>query len=340
MFRRKACREHCLSLIFLRALTNGSSLRCPSFDDDGNALFDSQVYPEPVPYALLCAYDNGPICFYKENGSPDISNTGCPSREAILGWFLGSGGTIGGITTVPTRPSSSAGISLSSTSPSSTKAALPGHTDSPPPIGNNDSSSHSSSHISTSTDGLGISENNTGSPKPTRTTDSSSPSLPMDSAGTATGIASPSPTASIFPNASQKSDRITPRTAVIAASVASVGILVAVVALFLWVRRRRQRIDQRRLPEQFTEAQQEVLLDTLPIKADGAPHAHEPDDDNPILPQTDPAVAEPESGVLPADPEDGTREETLTARMHRMEARLEALATMVLPEDSPPSYTR
>jgi hypothetical protein len=134
--------------------------------------------------------------------------------------------------------------------------------------------------------------------------------------------------------------RITPRTAVIAASVASVGFLVAVVALFLWVRRRRQRIDQRRLPEQFTEAQQEVSLDTLPIKADGAPHAHGPDDDNPILPQTDPAVAEPESGVLPADPEDGSREETLTARMHRMEARLEALATMVLPEDSPPSYTR
>jgi hypothetical protein len=69
MFRRKACREHCLSLIFLRAFTNGSSLRCPSDDDDGNALFDSQVYPEPVPYALLCAYENGPICFYKENVS-------------------------------------------------------------------------------------------------------------------------------------------------------------------------------------------------------------------------------------------------------------------------------
>ncbi|KAF7366017.1 hypothetical protein MVEN_00477600 [Mycena venus] len=330
MFRQKACREHCLFLIFLRALANGFSLGCPSFDDDGNALHDSKVLKEPSPFALVCAYDNGNVCFYDEDGSPDtenLPNRGCPSRVAILG----SGGTTGGVTTAPPRPSNSAGSSLSPTSPSSAKAASTAHTDSPPPTGNNDSSSHRSPDIPTSTDGLGISGTNIGP----------SPSLPMNSVGAASGIASPNATASIFPNASQKWHRYTPRTAVISASVASAGFLVVVVAVFLWVRRRRQRVSQRRLPEQFAEAQQEGSPATSPIKAGGTPHAHGPDDDNPVLPQIDPAVAEPESGGLPAGPEeDTTRGETMTARMHRMEARLEALATMVFPEGSPPSYTR
>lgn len=120
--------------------------------------------------------------------------------------------------------------------------------------------------------------------------------------------------------------------------MASVGLLVAVAALFLWVRRRRQRrIEQRPLPEQLTEAQQEISQDTLLMKADGA---QGPDEVSPTLPQTEPGVVGLQSRVQPpvhmAD--DVHCEETLAQRVRRMEAWLDAME-MGLPDSSPPRYT-
>ncbi|KAJ7887733.1 hypothetical protein B0H13DRAFT_2342331 [Mycena leptocephala] len=114
------------------------------------------------------------------------------------------------------------------------------------------------------------------------------------------------------------------RTAVIAGSVSvSVGLLAAVVILFLCVRRRRRRFVHHLLPEQFTNAEEHVSQDDLWLKAESL--------------RTQPVAVVTENDVLPhTNAEDG--EETVTHRLRRMEAQLETLLTMGVPEGSPPSY--
>ncbi|KAF8151151.1 hypothetical protein K438DRAFT_1988293 [Mycena galopus ATCC 62051] len=114
------------------------------------------------------------------------------------------------------------------------------------------------------------------------------------------------------------------RTAVIAGSVSvSVGLLAAVVILFLCVRRRRQQIAQRMLPEQFTNTEEHVSQDDLRLKTGS------------LLTQPVPVVAE--NDVLPhTNAEDG--EGTVSLRLRLVEAQMETLLTMGFPEGSPPSY--
>jgi cytoskeletal protein RodZ len=142
------------------------------------------------------------------------------------------------------------------------------------------------------------------------------------------------------------------RTGAIAASVASVILFVAVVTLFLWVSRRRQRIQQR-VPENFIESRDLVVLEPSAVKVD-APATAESAEAEVDLPQlmaavvsdetplklTEPSVIAPEESVAPISESQGTarNEEALTLRMRRMEAQLEALLTLGLPEGSPPSY--
>jgi hypothetical protein len=105
---------------------------------------------------------------------------------------------------------------------------------------------------------------------------------------------------------------------------ASVGLLAAVVILILCVRRRRQRIAQHLLlPEQFTNAEENVSQDDLQLKTESL--------------RTQPVAVVAENDVFPyTNAEDGA--ETVTLRLRRVEAQLETLLTMGLPEGSPPSY--
>ncbi|KAF7359583.1 hypothetical protein MVEN_00682000 [Mycena venus] len=176
-----------------------------------------------------------------------------------------------------------------------------------------------------------------GSQSPTTGDDSSLPSLTLVSIGStgggakissgATGAgASPSPTRGPL----QKSNKSGARTAAIACSTVSVGLLVAFVVIILWLRRRRQRIDHHRLPEHFADAREHLAQGILRMKPGS----------------TDPGGVTPENRPIPhghGDPEeDSPHNGTLSARMRRMEAQMAALATIVLPESSlppPPSYT-
>ncbi|KAF7328151.1 hypothetical protein MVEN_02572600 [Mycena venus] len=147
----------------------------------------------------------------------------------------------------------------------------------------------------------------------------------------------------VSPNPSQKSPKNRARTAAIAGSAVSVGFLLAVVILVLWVRKRRRLWAAQRtaVAEQYLEARERVSqARNLQTKYNGTTNA-----DN--LPQTDPFSIEPQRRVLAANngvEEDSPREETMTVRMRRVEAQLETLLTMGLPArqshigGSPPSY--
>ncbi|KAF7366027.1 CFEM domain-containing protein [Mycena venus] len=155
------------------------------------------------------------------------------------------------------------------------------------------------------------------------------------------------------------------RTMAIVASLAAVAFLIGVAVLLMWVRKRRRHADRRRLPEQFLDSQEHILRDTSRPKVPGMVNAESsranqwqtalfadgdlkanPVADSDNLQRTDPPVVAVEHVVLPrAEP--GLREgapdqadgETMTLRLRRVEAQLENLLTMGLPEGSPPSYT-
>jgi hypothetical protein len=76
-----------------------------------------------------------------------------------------------------------------------------------------------------------------------------------------------------------------------------------------------------------------VVLDDLQLKPNATASAGaDSDNSQPI----DPPANATENGLRPhADPEEATRDE----RLRRVEAQLEGLLTLVLPEGSPPSYT-
>jgi hypothetical protein len=122
------------------------------------------------------------------------------------------------------------------------------------------------------------------------------------------------------------------RTTEIAVSAVSVGFLAGLLLLFFWVRRRRQRMDRRRLPEQFVDQEGQLSQANLRPKQMVIPDE---------VRHTDALRVGLDIGVLPTGRAEGDSlcEETVNLRLHRMEAQLEALVTMILPEGSPPSYT-
>ncbi|KAJ7197385.1 hypothetical protein GGX14DRAFT_402619 [Mycena pura] len=109
------------------------------------------------------------------------------------------------------------------------------------------------------------------------------------------------------------------RTAVIAGSVSvSVGLLAAGVILCCMRRRRHwQQINQHRLPEQFTNAAEHVSQENLRLVESRLGQLADTEND-------------------PINAEDG--EETVAFRLRRVEAQLETLLTMGIPEGSPPRY--
>ncbi|KAJ7356675.1 hypothetical protein DFH08DRAFT_462601 [Mycena albidolilacea] len=183
-----------------------------------------------------------------------------------------------------------------------------------PTSGTTSSSSQSMSSSSTLITSKGVA---TQSPTSSSSLLISSPPIPGDSPIATNPVASP--TLSVAANLSNRNGG---RTAAIAGSLAAVCVLIGIVVLIFWIRRRRKLREQARLPEQFVEAQERVLQDNLRLKAGIARPANN-------LQRADPAN----------DPENGEGDEPMIMRMRRMEAQLQAILTMALPEGSPPSYT-
>ncbi|KAJ6532465.1 hypothetical protein B0H19DRAFT_1383894 [Mycena capillaripes] len=119
----------------------------------------------------------------------------------------------------------------------------------------------------------------------------------------------------------------------VAASLMSIGFLVAVVVLVFWARRCRHRIYQRRLPDQFIDTQENTSQGEL-----------RPKDRDVVIPHNARPTEAPrvglENDVLPHNElEEGPDEEAISLRMRQIEAHLAALLTVGLPRCAPPSYT-
>ncbi|KAJ6528405.1 hypothetical protein B0H19DRAFT_1083352 [Mycena capillaripes] len=167
--------------------------------------------------------------------------------------------------------------------------------------------------------------------------------LPIDAVNVWALEESPSPTAvkpggptqSASANPSRKLLENGTRTAVITVSVVFF-LAVAILVSRLRKRRRIRAAQRTAIAEQFLGVQERVpQANNWRTKFIDTTNA-----DN--LPQTDPSSIqgpqlrglEPDNGVA----EDSPREETITVRMRRVEAQLENLLNMGLPEGSPPSY--
>ncbi|KAJ7200678.1 hypothetical protein B0H12DRAFT_542459 [Mycena haematopus] len=158
------------------------------------------------------------------------------------------------------------------------------------------------------------------------------------------------------------------RAKAIAASIVTVIFIVGVMFSLFWLRRRRQGIRDRRRPKQFIEsrehtqpepsmikvvalagvelAEAEVDQSTLVAAAvsdeaqlkHGAPERPRADSGN-VRVTAVAVVAPEETEAALRDRQQFTRdEETMTLRLRRVEAQLEALLTQGLSEGSPPSY--
>ncbi|KAJ6536849.1 hypothetical protein B0H19DRAFT_1270556 [Mycena capillaripes] len=114
------------------------------------------------------------------------------------------------------------------------------------------------------------------------------------------------------------------QTGAIAASLVAVILIGAVVLFLFWVRRRRQRSRERRVPEQFIQWKEHIVPEPVMMKLDA------------------PASAESAEVVIPADSqseESAGDEQMVTLRVRRLEAQFETLLSLGLPEDSPPRYS-
>ncbi|KAJ7480832.1 hypothetical protein FB451DRAFT_1171420 [Mycena latifolia] len=138
-------------------------------------------------------------------------------------------------------------------------------------------------------------------------------------------------------NTTTTSSRQRARTAAIAGSVVAVCIVVGVLLLILW---RRRRVAQLMLPRQFPR--DEIRTAMRPTRGADAEKNTDREPLGGTSHQADFMRAGPENEVPSnAELEDGNnrnREEALTERMRRVEAQLESLLTLGVPEGAPPSY--
>ncbi|KAJ7480824.1 hypothetical protein FB451DRAFT_1394885 [Mycena latifolia] len=127
------------------------------------------------------------------------------------------------------------------------------------------------------------------------------------------------------------------RTAAIAGSVVAVCIVVGVLLLILW---RRRRVAQLMLPRQFPR--DEIRTAMRPTRGADTEKNTDREPLGGTSHQADFMRAGPENEV-PSNAEveadnNHNREEGLTERMRRLEAQMESLLTLGVPEGAPPSY--
>ncbi|KAJ7020404.1 hypothetical protein C8F04DRAFT_1275118 [Mycena alexandri] len=187
------------------------------------------------------------------------------------------------------------------------------------------------SSSSTRTSHPGVSANSASASRTLATPSSSSTTSQFSTSGISTHSVSASGSPSPSVVTPIHSNRHITRAAAIAGTVAAVVLFAGVVFSLLWCRKRRERM-ARTLPDQFL-AQQAILQENAVLtgKSQGA-----------TATSNEPQVSVRRENELVSDrapAEDVPHQETLTLRMHRVEAQLAALLTMGPPEGSPPSYS-
>ncbi|KAJ6490021.1 hypothetical protein C8R45DRAFT_1096984 [Mycena sanguinolenta] len=229
-----------------------------------------------------------------------------------------------------------------------------------------------SSHSSHTDGGTSTKTLVTGIPAQSSNTDGGVPSstlingAPTQSPSAQTVSPSPSPSSVTIQMVQRKSVR----AGYIAGSIVAGVLIITLVALFR-VRRRRQRIRERRDPVQFLASQDPIVQPTraktvntqaggelanaevdqcnLPgasvVAMDAADLKHPDaqadshDDSANTQSPSSPIAAPAESAPAPIDPPEATRDgETTSLRLRRVEAQLAALLASASPDSSPPSY--
>ncbi|KAJ7660108.1 hypothetical protein DFH06DRAFT_390707 [Mycena polygramma] len=170
----------------------------------------------------------------------------------------------------------------------------------------------------------------------------SSPSFPSSSSSSIppSSSSSPVPSSPSSTTNDSKLHRTDARPAVIAATVLSVGFLVGIVLIVLWMRKRRRLRTLQSHPEPYIDEEARLPQDSIgprnhPNKerfdaATGSPSASD------SIRAGSESVDEVRWNIR--SEEGAPQNETLTQRMHRVEAQLEALLALGFPDSAPPSY--
>ncbi|KAJ6566512.1 hypothetical protein B0H19DRAFT_1257721 [Mycena capillaripes] len=339
-----------LSLVLLEPSVD--ALICHAADQNGNVLANSV---QSADGSLVCTYTIGGVCAYSSDGQLNrLSSTDINCARLAI----------------PDPPSSSSASSSSASSaPPSVQASStpPSNPSSSPPSSNPPSPPPSSTPPD-----LPVSSHVLAAPPPPPSQPSSSgsslgpsSSSSPSSSGSAGRISDPpiisssttDPGASSSASAAPNSHKNATRTAAIVGSIAAVLCLACVVVgvLLCRARRRRQRLDELVLPEQFRDEEEHAprlstVLASVPIMREKDRRtgvgAHQRFGSNytgsdstgsrPVSRQR----FVPESRTLSNYSSDRvtSRDGPLSLRVERMEAQLETLLAVGAPEGLPPCY--
>ncbi|KAJ7442754.1 hypothetical protein B0H11DRAFT_2204408 [Mycena galericulata] len=302
------------------------SFGCQPVAQNGNALQNAHAFPGKDP-AVECDYPGAGSCFYDPSGAlvTQSASPNCPD-SLVQAQLVSQTTTESTTSTAPPSPSSS----------EVTQAGGGGSTATPGPPSTSSPPAESSTPTTTSTAATGVGSAAGGvSGSATTSILSNTPASPSATGRGALETGTPSENQ--------------PHPAVVGGAVAAaiVVIIVFLALLLLWLRRRRRRRRRR----QLDNVSGQVL-----VQESATPHA----DAVPAAPRSEPfessakgshsypdsigttAGMESEVGVgstiSAGDLDSDAASETLTQRIRRMEAQMEALLARGVADTAPPEY--
>ncbi|KAJ7442731.1 hypothetical protein B0H11DRAFT_2251336 [Mycena galericulata] len=306
------------------------SFDCQPVAKNGNTLQNAHAFPGKDP-AVECDYPGAGSCFYDPNGAlvTQSASPNCPDslvQDQILSPTTTESTTS---TTPPSTPSIGVAgggggspvtteSTISTTPPSTSSVAGDGggSTSAPPSTISPTAESSTPTTTSTATTGVGsFAGGVAGSATSGLSSISASPSA------TGRGNLEPDTTRSsrLLPSdlnlTFHSKKQVQP--AIIGGAVVAVIVVIVLALLLLWLRRRRRQLDVSR---QF------------PVEESPTPHAKSVD----RVPSTVTPRSEVGVGSISADLD--ATSETLTQRIRRMEAQMETLLTLSVPDTALPVY--
>ncbi|KAJ6528781.1 hypothetical protein DFH09DRAFT_1371179 [Mycena vulgaris] len=340
-----------------------TALQCPPVDKDGTALTRTEASAEGPP--VQCIYPGAGVCSYFAAGPVFVASSSATCPDTLVDPSSTSTSTISttststsvqptsASTTTSTEESAPPSRPTTTTTPVAPSPPTSSHTDEPTPTFSTTATSTSqsgtttprSTHISTTTSS-GISSSGTSST--------------ANTIGASISVLSPTASTTVNQNTlTTPRKRVSP--AAIAGGAVGFGVVVAVLFLLLWLRRRRQRNDPRMVPRPYT-----VDETALAIRVDGTDTKTTSQSEKEPRPVTLTGDSEQESSgnALPMEDagdstqpgamahrgaegmvrsetpleDGGSPNETVTQRLRRVEAQLATLLRTGVPDSAPPSY--